>query len=220
MGGYNRFAGGGGDLYTEASVQVDASPGNRIFVSMEQVMYEQFKEIGRDIFLRGLISSHAGNMSTRVMDRVYITRTSSMLGRLQQGDVIGLTFGQDNSQVPMASSELIVHTAIYQKSNARAIIHAHPPYATLLSMLQDEIVPIDSEGLYLFKRAPVVSPKNTIGSEESASFVSEQLKEHKIVLVSGHGSFARGDTLEEAFMYTSSLESSCFFLWHLHIAGK
>jgi L-fuculose-phosphate aldolase len=187
---------------------------------MEHVMYEQFKEIGRDIFLRGLISSHAGNMSTRVMDRVYITRTSSMLGRLQRGDVIGLTLGQDNSQVPMASSELIVHTAIYQKSNARAIIHAHPPYATLLSMLKDEIVPVDTEGLYLFKRARVVSPKNTIGSEESAAFVSEQLKENKIVLIKGHGSFARGETLEEAFMYTSSLEASCFFLWNLYIAGR
>jgi L-fuculose-phosphate aldolase len=50
--------------------------------------------------------------------------------------------------------------------------------------------------------------------------VSEQLKEHKIVLVRGHGSFARGDMLEEAFMYTTSLESSAFFLYHLHNAGK
>ena len=183
-------------------------------------MYEQFKEIGRDIFLRGLISSHAGNMSARVVDRIYITRKSSMLGKLQQKDVIELELGKDDPQAQMASSELVVHTAIYRNTSALAIIHAHPPYATLLSMLKDEIVPVDSEGLYLFKRAPVVSPAKTIGSEESAAFVSEQLKENKIVLIKGHGSFARGETLEEAFMYTSSLESSCFFLWNLHIAGR
>lgn len=187
---------------------------------MIQKIFEQFKDMGRDIFLRGLISSHAGNMSARVNDKIYITRRSSMLGRLQQRDVIELELGQDNVQIPMASSELIVHTAIYKVTSALAIIHTHPPYATLLSMLQDEIAPLDSEGLYMFKKVPVVSPKKTIGSEESAYLVSEQLKEHKIVLIRGHGSFARGDTFEEAFMYTTSLESSCFFLWHLHIAGK
>jgi len=183
-------------------------------------MFEQFKEIGRDIFLRGLISSHAGNMSTRVVDRIYITRRASMLGKLRQQDVIELDLNQDNSQVLNASTELVVHTAIYKNTSALAIIHAHPPYATLLSMLKDEIVPVDSEGTYFFKRIPVVTPVKTIGSEEAAQLVSEQLKEHKIVLVRGHGSFARGDMLEEAFMYTSSLESSAFFLYHLHNAGK
>ena len=183
-------------------------------------MFEQFKEIGRDIFLRGLISSHAGNMSTRVMDRIYITRRFSMLGKLQQKDVIELKLGQDNSQVPMASSELVVHTAIYQNTSALAIVHAHPPYATLLSMLRDEVVPVDVEGRYLFIKIPVVTPDQAIGSEESARLVSEQLKDYKIVLIRGHGSFAKGETLEEAFMYTTSLESTSFFLWHRHIASR
>lgn len=187
---------------------------------MIKKMAKQFKEIGRDIFLRGLISSHAGNMSVRVKDHIHITRRSSMLGRLQLEDIIELELGQNNSQIPMASSELIVHTAIYKNTGARAVIHAHPPYATLLSMLHDEVVPVDSEGLYLFGKTPVVSPKKTIGSEESAHLVSEQLKGHKIVLIRGHGSFARGETLEEAFMYTTSLESSSFFLWHLDMLGK
>jgi len=180
---------------------------------------KQFKEMGRDIFLRGFISSHAGNMSIRVKDKIYITRRSSMLGRLQQKDVIELELGQDNSHIPMASSELIVHTAIYKATRTHAIIHTHPPFATLLSMVEDEIIPVDSEGLYVFKKAPVVSPKKTIGSEESAYLVSEQLKKNRIVIARGHGSFAKGDTLEEAFMYTTSLESSSFFLWNLNNGG-
>jgi L-fuculose-phosphate aldolase len=183
-------------------------------------MFEQFKQTGRDIFLRGLISSHAGNMSARVMDRIYITRRSSMLGKLQQEDVIELNLGQDTVQVPMASSELVVHTAIYQNTGALAIVHAHPPYATLLSMLRHEIVPVDVEGRYLFTKIPVVTPDQAIGSEESARLVSEQLKDYKIVLIRGHGSFAKGETLEEAFMYTTSLESTSFFLWNLQFVNK
>jgi len=183
-------------------------------------MFEQFKQIGRDIFLRGLISSHAGNMSARVMDRIYITRKSSMLGRLQQKDVIELKLGQDNVQAPMASSELVVHTAIYHNTSALAIVHVHPPYATLLSMLRDEIIPVDVEGRYLFTKIPVVTPDQAIGSDESARLVSERLKDYKIVLIRGHGSFAKGETLEEAFMYTTSLESTSFFLWNLQFVNK
>ena len=73
---------------------------------------------------------------------------------------------------------------------------------------------MDSEGSHLFKRVPVVSAEKTIGSEEAARVVDEHLKDHKIVLMRGHGSFARGDMLEEAYMLTSSLESSAFYLFH------
>jgi L-fuculose-phosphate aldolase len=180
----------------------------------------QFVDTGRDIFIRGLISSHAGNMSVRVKDRIYITRRSSMLGRLTEKDIIEVDLFRDDLHVPLASTELVVHEAIYRQTDTLAVVHTHPPYATLLSMSRDEILPVDSEGSYLFERAPIVSPKVTIGSEESAILVSEQLKEHKVVLVKSHGSFARGNTLEEAFMYTTSLESSSFYLYHLASARR
>ena len=45
-------------------------------------IYEQCRDIGRDCFLSGLVSSHAGNMSVRVGDRLVITRRGSMLGRV------------------------------------------------------------------------------------------------------------------------------------------
>ncbi len=143
---------------------------------------KQFKEMGRDIFLRGFISSHAGNMSIRVKDKIYITRRSSCWSRLQQKDVIELELGQDNSHT-YGVIRLIVHTEIYKATRTHAIIHTHPPFATLLSMVEDEIIPVDSEGLYVFKKAPVVSPKKTIGSEESAYLVSEQLKKNRIAIV-------------------------------------
>ena len=36
-------------------------------------MLEEFQRIGRDLFLSGLVSSHGGNMSVRMGDRVLIT---------------------------------------------------------------------------------------------------------------------------------------------------
>jgi L-fuculose-phosphate aldolase len=187
---------------------------------IEKSLFRQFHTIGRDIFLRGLISSHAGNMSVRAGDTIHITRRASMLGRLKESDIVSLGIEQNDSHMLMASSELVVHKAIYKNTSALAVVHTHPPYATLISMLEDELIPADSEGSYLFKRVPVVSPEKTIGSEEAAGLVSNLLKDYKIVLMRGHGSFARGDMLEEAFMLTTSLESSAFLLWHLKGEGK
>jgi L-fuculose-phosphate aldolase len=181
---------------------------------MEPHLIETFSAIGRDIFLRGLISSHAGNMSTRAGNTMYLTRRGSMLGRLAASDLIEVPIHEDDSHILMASSEVVIHRAIYRNTSALAVVHTHPPYATLLSMKDDEIIPIDSEGSYLFKRVPVVVSEKTIGSIEASVMISDCLKDYKIVLLRGHGSFARGDTLEEAYMYTSSLEASGFFVFH------
>ncbi|MGA3173143.1 MAG: aldolase [Syntrophorhabdales bacterium] len=182
---------------------------------LEESAFALFRDIGRDLFLRGLVSSHAGNISIRAGREIFITRRGSMLGRITQGDLVKVDLDKPDPKASRASSEVVVHSAIYRNTGALAVVHAHPPYATLLSMLADELVPCDSEGSYLLKKVPVVSVEETIGSLEAAGLVSERLKDCRIVLMRGHGSFARGDTLEDAYMVTSSLDASAFYLYHL-----
>jgi L-fuculose-phosphate aldolase len=183
----------------------------------EETFFASFRDIGRDLFLRGLVSSHAGNMSVRTEGGICITRTKSMLGRITRNDLVDVDAIGPGPGDDRASSELIVHRAIYRATGAGAIVHAHPPYATLLSMLRDELVPVDSEGCYLLQKVPVKSVNKTItvGLPESAHAISEALMECRIVMLKGHGSFARGDTLEDAYMLTSSLEASSFYLYQL-----
>jgi L-fuculose-phosphate aldolase len=175
-------------------------------------MLDLFQRIGRDLFLTGVISSHGGNMSVRMGDRILITRRGSNLAWLEERDIIDIGFQEDDSNVMLASSEIVVHRAIYQNTTALAIVHTHPPYAIVRSFIADEIVPIDSEGSYLLKRVPVVATELTIGSTEVAKIVSQQLKEYPIVMLRGHGAFSVGNLLEEAYQWTSSLEVSCKIL--------
>ena len=42
-------------------------------------MLDQFQRFGYDLFYRGLTSSHGGNMSVRMGDRIVITRTGSIV---------------------------------------------------------------------------------------------------------------------------------------------
>ena len=74
---------------------------------------QDFLEFGRDIFLRGLISSHAGNMSVKVRNKIYITRRGSMLGRLKPEDIIAVDHEDlDDPNMAKASTEYVVHRAI------------------------------------------------------------------------------------------------------------
>ncbi|MDD3847291.1 MAG: class II aldolase/adducin family protein [Syntrophorhabdaceae bacterium] len=172
-------------------------------------------DFGRDMFLRGLVSSHAGNISVRAGSNICITRKGGMTSRLSPADIVEVDLdGADDDNIRKASSEYVVHRAIYLSTGALAVVHAHPPYATLLSM-SGELVPVDSEGAYHLKRVPVVAPQNAIASEEAAQLVSQTLKDNRVVLIRAHGSFARGATLEEAYMLTSTLEASAFYLHHL-----
>jgi len=173
---------------------------------IDQRLYEEFRDIGRDIFVTGLTSSHGGNMSVRVGDRIIIKRRGAQFGRLKISDFVETKlFGKD-SGITRASTELIVHRAIYENTSALAVIHSHPKTAIALSLSRDEIIPIDNEGSYLLRKIPVVTVEMASGSKEMANAVSEALQGYKIIMQRGHGCFAIGQTLEEAYHWVSTLE--------------
>ena len=179
---------------------------------MSDALLEQFQRIGRDLFVAGLLSSHGGNMSVRQGDRILITRRGSMLARLEAGDVIEIGLEENDANVTLASTEIVVHRAIYQATSALAIVHTHPPYAIAQSLVKDEILPIDSEGSYLLHKVPVVAAQLTAGSKEVAELLPRWLKEYDLVMLRGHGPFAIGHLLEEAYQLTSVLEMACRIL--------
>ena len=173
---------------------------------------ESFQWVGRDLYHLGLITSHAGNISLRCGEWIWITRTGSMLGRLGPDDVVETPLSAGESAHPMASMELPVHLAIYRATSAQAILHAHPPSAVALSLIDDTIVPADSEGGYILGKVPVIVASNVVASQEVADHASSLLQTHRAVLVRGHGSFAAGGSLEEAFGITTTLEASAKIL--------
>ena len=55
-------------------------------------MFEEFEWVGSDLYTSGAVSSHGGNISVRLDDeRMLITRTGSMIGRLKESDIIETT---------------------------------------------------------------------------------------------------------------------------------
>jgi L-fuculose-phosphate aldolase len=164
----------------------------------------EFERIGKRLFAEHLVGGNFGNISVRTHDEgFFIKRTGAYL------DIAGEPlFVPLYGDVPQnASSEYRLHREVYRKTDLQAIVHAHPPFAVAASLVMDEIIPEDSEGEMFIPRIPVVL--GAPGSQEIADTVSNSLNSSKLVIARGHGTFAGGKTLDEAYIYTSLAEHSC-----------
>src|SRR5512137_2727125 len=176
---------------------------------IDERIYEMCREIGRDLYTADMVSSHGGNISIRLGDRIIIKRRGAMLGQLKPHDLIETGLEKNDSGVTLASTELLAHRTIYMKTPALAICHCHPRTAIAFSLSREEIVPVDNEASYLLKKVPVIWEEFASGSPQMAKKLAAALQQYKIVLLRGHGSFAIGQTLDEAFHWSSTLEESC-----------
>jgi len=176
---------------------------------IDERIFEIFREIGRDLYGQNMISSHGGNLSIRLGDKVIIKRRGAMLGALKPLDLVETRIDKNDSGVALASTELLVHRTVYQQTPALAICHCHPRTAIAFSLSRDEIVPIDNEASYLLKKIPVVTEEFASGTPQMANKVAAALQNYKIIMLRGHGSFSFGQTLDEAFFWASTLEEAC-----------
>lgn len=170
-------------------------------------IWRDFRKFGKLLDAHEMNTSHSGNLSVRRGDRIFITRRGSMSADTKKNDVIETGIYEDDSGIVLASTETIVHRAIYQNTSALAIIHAHPPYAIVLSLLEKEIIAVDAEGSYHMHKIPVMDLKVPVGSTEAAEKLPPVLKNYKAVMVRSHGVFATGSILEEAYMWVSIVDS-------------
>lgn len=164
----------------------------------------EFERIGKRLFAEHLVGGNFGNISARAHNEgFFIKRTGAYL------DIAGeLVFVPLYGDVPgNASSEYRLHREVYRKTALQALVHAHPPCAVAASLVMDEVIPEDSEGEMFSPRIPVVV--GAPGSQEIAENVSNALISSKLVIVRGHGTFAGGKTLDEAYNFTSLAEHSC-----------
>ncbi|MCX6011033.1 MAG: aldolase [Chloroflexi bacterium] len=173
------------------------------------MILSQFQTVGRDLFTKGLVSSHSGNLSIRLGERIFITRRGSRLGCLEEHDLIETGLSKNDRNTPLASVELAVHRAIYLETPALAIVHAHPPHAVALSLTETEIVPIDTDGQSIMEKVPVLGWNMEVKPGRLGGEIARALKQSRVVLVHGHGTFAIGQLMEEAHNYTTTLEESC-----------
>lgn len=105
------------------------------------------------------------------------------------------------------SSEWRLHAALYKaKEHARAVVHTHSLYCTVLACLHEPIRAVH----YVLADAGVpcvpCAPYRTFGTADLADAVSETIGESNAVLLANHGMLAAGKDLPSAFSLACEME--------------
>ncbi len=180
---------------------------------MKEEAYRLFKQYGRLLSLHGYVAGHGGNLSLRSGSTIYITRHGARLEDLRPEDVVAVPLEGFSSFDSIASSEVLLHRAVYLNGAGHlAIVHTHSPFAVASSFFLDELEPLDSEANYVLRKVPVV--EGEAGSARLAERVAEALKARHAVIVRGHGVFTAAKMLDLAYRYACLVERSAQ-LWFL-----
>ncbi|MCY4455898.1 MAG: glycerate kinase [Chloroflexi bacterium] len=181
-------------------------------IAADQAATRDLIEVGKDLRADGLVTSHGGNVSARrTRGGAVISATGAMLGRLTDDLLVAVEGSGEprDEDSPAPSSDTAVHLAIYEAcADAGAVVHAHPVHAIALAYGRDAIDPANLEGRLFLGSVPVVEAE----WETSAQPVADALLDHPIVVVRGHGSYARGTDVWDALRVTSTLEEAARIL--------
>jgi L-fuculose-phosphate aldolase len=172
-------------------------------------MWQEIAYWGKKLGSSGLVSSRFGNISIRTERGLLIKKTEVMLDSIESEDDVVEVGLEASPNDRGASTETSSHRAIYLATDARAIIHAHPQFAVVESLLcVNEIKPLDTEGLPFLGTIPIVDGDS--GSKELFDNLARIYAQGKIkgVVNRGHGSFAAGPSLKDCFNTTTMIEYS------------
>ncbi len=175
---------------------------------------DEIARVGRYTVQRGLVDSFFGNISCRAGDMIYISQTASSLDELA-GCIDPVPFGNTSTVGITASSELVAHRRIFEVTGCRAILHGHPRFAVVMSMLCEERQGCtitdcwrDCPHVRDLGGAPVVAGE--IGAGGLAKRVPPVIAGPGRAIVYGHGVFTIGRAgFGEAFSAMVEVENWC-----------
>jgi L-fuculose-phosphate aldolase len=164
-----------------------------------------------------LVVGAAGNLSVRDGDTMLFTPLGTRLEAIDRGVRVRLS---DGGVLDGAgpSSETPLHRAVYAATDARAIVHTHSRFATVMSTLVSELPPVHYVTT-AFGGCVRVAPYATFGSDELAANVASALVGRRAALLANHGAVTIGETIETAVDLAFQLEWLAEVAYYATLAG-
>jgi L-fuculose-phosphate aldolase len=190
----------------------------------ERTLRTGIVECGRICYERHLMTANDGNLSVRLSEtRILITPAGVSKGRMKIEDPIVVDSNGSVTE-PLRgrrpSSETAMHLEIYKaRPEACAVIHAHPIFATALTVagmeFPSDILP---EVLATVGEVPV-TPYATPSSQDDAEAIRPFVLEHSAILLRQHGAVTFGVDLEEALVILERVEHVAEVFWRARMLG-
>jgi L-fuculose-phosphate aldolase len=156
----------------------------------------------------GINQGTSGNISVRHDDGILITPTSVPYEQMTPEQIVFMGMDGSFAEGQRPSSEWRFHLDILRaRGEIEAVVHAHPPYCTILAIMGLEIPPIH----YMI----AVAGGDTIRCAPYATFGTSELSEHAVRALEGrlaclldhHGMIAIGPSLPRALWLAVEVET-------------
>jgi L-fuculose-phosphate aldolase len=161
--------------------------------------------------LASLTPGRTGNLSVRRDDHFAATPTGVPYDGFDPADVPVVSLDGEVVDGEMEpTSEVPMHTGIYRRLDAGAIVHTHSTWATTLAVLGEELPPVHYMITAVGRRVPVADYA-PYGTDELAELVVEEMEaaESKACLLAHHGLVVTGEDLSAAVENAFVVENLC-----------
>jgi ribulose-5-phosphate 4-epimerase/fuculose-1-phosphate aldolase len=105
-----------------------------------------------------------------------------------------------------------IHQPLHDvRPDARCVLHAHPPYATALSLLDEPQLIVASQMSVGFAGRIAYNDRYDLigGAEGQGERIASALGDNDVLLLRGHGVVVVGETIESAYLDLYTLELAC-----------
>ena len=180
-------------------------------MASEYELKKQIVEIGRRIYDRGYVAANDGNITVVLNDKeILATPTGISKGYMTEDMIMKCDYeGNVISGNPKyrPSSEVLMHLQVYkERPDVKAVVHAHPPYATSFAVAG---IPLDKcilpEAIIVIGSVPI-APYGLPSTSEIPDRMSSLMKTTDVVLLENHGALTVGVDLLNAYHKMETLE--------------
>ena len=164
---------------------------------------------GKLLYQKNFIVAAEGNISIKLdKEKILVTPSGLNKGFLAERELVVVDLqGKKLSGYLNPSSELKMHLAVYKmREDIKAVVHAHPPYATALTVagesLEEFFLP---EAVLALDKVPL-SGYATPTTSEVPKAIEELITKTDTILLKNHGVLACGKDLWDAFFKLETVE--------------
>ena len=182
---------------------------------MDVKIREEIIKFAQKLNSTNLSPLRSGNISLKAQNNneegFLITPSGKKYDSLKADDIVFVSLkGNYDEKGLQPSSEWRFHKDIYlEKTDAKAVVHAHSPHATAVSSHNKDI-PAFHYMIALAGGDNIKCAKYaTFGTQELSNNIIEALENRKACLMSNHGQVAYGDNLNSAFELAEEVENIC-----------
>ena len=165
-------------------------------------------DISRELWVKGWVANHDGNVSVRFEDVLLATPTAVSKGDIVPEMILTLDMEGNKLQgIGKPFSEIKLHLAAYRaRQDIKAVVHAHPPFSMARGLVGGDFEINVPEAVVSIGGVIPVARYAMPGAKENDEIIAEALSGCDVFMMAGNGVLSVAADVKDAFLRMELLE--------------